>query len=63
MQHLDLMAAQSMARERERQTQADLLHRESARRRTPNGVPVEPAPRSWWRDVLVRLRLVNAPLH
>ncbi|MFB9730919.1 hypothetical protein [Ornithinimicrobium kibberense] len=62
-QHIDLMAAQSMARERERLTQADLRHREASRRRAPAATMPTFAPRSRWHDLLVRVHLAHAPTH
>ncbi|MGC5583422.1 hypothetical protein ACQE98_16885 [Ornithinimicrobium sp. W1679] len=60
-QYIDLMAAHSMAKERERLTEADLRHREASRRRTPAATMPELAPRSWWHDLLVRVHLAHAP--
>ncbi|HSP60078.1 MAG TPA: hypothetical protein VLO09_03375, partial [Ornithinimicrobium sp.] len=61
-QHVDLMVASSMARERERQTQADLRHRDSARGRAPAPRVVGRATQAWWRELLVRAHLVHASL-
>lgn len=60
-QHIDLMTAQSMSRERERQTQADLRLRELTQRRTPASTTIELVPRSWWHGLLVRAHLAHAP--
>lgn len=60
-QYIDLMAASSMALERERRTQADLRHREASQGRAPAVTTMELAPRSWWHDLLVRVHLAQAP--
>lgn len=66
-QHIDLMAAQSMAREREQGVTADLRRRdpqlraqEWAARRTPARSEHE---HHWLHDLLVRAHLVHAPIH
>lgn len=65
-QHLDLMAARSMAQERERDLQTTLRRRdpalraqEAAARRTP-AVAVDE--HHWLHDLLVRVHLAHAPL-
>lgn len=63
-QHIDLMAAQSMAREREHDLQVTLRQRQAAARRAPVGAGPEPAVgHHWLHNLLVRVHLAHAPLH
>lgn len=63
-QHIDLMAAQSMAREREHELQATLREREAAARRSPAApVRTESPLHHWLHEMLVRAHLVHAPIH
>jgi hypothetical protein len=61
-QHLDLLAAQSVAHERERVLHLALRQREQERRVA--GVdPVASSGQHRWHDALVRLHLLHAPSH
>lgn len=63
-QHIDLMAAQSMAHERERDLQATLRQRQEAARRAPLRTEPQGSSRHhWWHDLLVRTHLAHAPTH
>lgn len=63
-QPIDLMAARSMARERERDLQTTLRQRQVAARRAPvTASPVPVAPHHWVHDLLVRVHLAHAPIH
>jgi hypothetical protein len=66
-QNLDIMAAQSMAHERERATRMTVRHsdqalraQEAAARRAP-AVPDDG--HHWLHDLLVRTHLAHAPIH
>ncbi|GGK57168.1 hypothetical protein [Ornithinimicrobium pekingense] len=66
-QHLDLMAAQSMAREREHGLRAAQRHQdpllrqqEASARHAPPAVDEE---HHWFHDLLVRVHLAHAPIH
>lgn len=62
-QHLDLLAAQSVARQRERDLQTTLRRREHAERRSGADLTPPPATRPHLvHDLLVRLHLVHAPV-
>ena len=64
MNHLlDLMTAQSIAHERERELRQTLRHRELADRRPADVAPVTVAARPHRvHDLLVRLHLAHAPV-
>lgn len=59
-QHLDYLAAHSVAREREHDLQRDLRHREAvaARPQTPTAGAES---HHWFHDALVHLHIVHAP--
>ncbi|MFK5634430.1 MULTISPECIES: hypothetical protein [unclassified Ornithinimicrobium] len=59
-QHLDLLAAQSMAHERERELQKDLRQRQAEALRPP---PAAVAWHDWLHDALARLHVGHAPSH
>jgi hypothetical protein len=61
-QHLDLLAAQSMARERERDLRVK-LQQSQAHRDQPLVRPAASGRRSWLQDVLVRTHLRRAATH
>ncbi|MCK0112472.1 hypothetical protein MWU75_10015 [Ornithinimicrobium sp. F0845] len=60
MSQLDYLAAQAVARERERDLQIALRQRASARAATRR-LPAQRARRHWLHDALVHLHLVHAP--
>lgn len=61
-EHLDYLAAQSIAHERERDLQRSLRQRESAAARPQ--LPAEVTERHhWFHDALVHLHLLHAPTH
>lgn len=62
-QHLDHLAAQSIAHERERDLHKDLRQREIERRRAPLERPVTPVANHWLRGALVRLHVLHAMSH
>lgn len=69
-QHLDLMAAQSMAREREHDLRSTLRTREAISRRVradavhaPDAAPGPAVGHHWLHDLLVRVHLAHAPIH
>lgn len=60
-QHIDLMAAQSMAHERERELQKSLRQRGSADGARPAHRPGDSASHGWLHDMLVRAHVLHAP--
>jgi hypothetical protein len=63
-QHLDMMAAQSTARERERQLQVTLRQRQGvAQRASALGEPPAAGWHEWLHDMLVRAHLTHATPH
>lgn len=65
-QHIDLLAAQSMAREREHDLQQTLRqrqHRGTARPVAADAVPEPAHGHHWVHDLLVRVHLVHATPH
>lgn len=63
-QHIDLMAAQSMAREREQDLQATLRQRQGIAQRSTSSLEPQPSARHHRvHDLLVRVHLAHVPIH
>lgn len=62
-QHLDLLAAQSIAHERERELQHGLRQREADRRRPLLERPAVADGHHWLHDALVHVHLLHTPSH
>ena len=63
-QHIDMMVAQSVARERERDLQVDLRQRQGIAQRGPAGRdPQATGWHEWLHELLVRAHVVHAMPH